>query len=293
MCSAVAVDHRDTHLGHDFENASLDGFTVVDDGLSEFSPRVVALEEFADGFNGEVGIDCCCPETNQAGHLVYVSRFPSLANKARAHALSYPDEMVVHSSHSEEHWHGNFCVVHTDVRKNENACAIINSGLGFHADATDRRFQTILAFRSVPERGDGGCLMFGTERLDGCELLVQKHGRLKAHEIGVLGGFSEKVFAPAEHGIKAHYQFLADWIDRRVCDLCKKLFEIGIKQSRLRGEDGQRSVISHRANGFSAVLQHRFDDHVNFLGGVSKSDLALSESQNIQLANRWLNLLFA
>ena len=108
----------------------------------------------------------------------------------------------------------------------------------------------------------------------------------------MLRRFGEHVFAPAEHGVQTHHELLADRIDRRVCDLCKELFEVGVEEAWLCGQDRERRVISHRAHGFGTVFEHGFDDHVHFLGRIPECDLALGERENVEFAGGCCDLLF-
>ena len=266
LCATVAVDHRDAHFGHDFEDASFDGFAVVDDRLGKIAVGTVALEKFANGFEGEVGIYRRCAEANEAGDLVHIAGFAGLANQAGAHAFSHADQVVVHSSHGEEHRNGDFPVVNSGVRENENACVGINRRLGIGANALDGWLKAVFALGGVPECRNCGGLVFIAYSLNRGQFLIEKRRRLQTHQAGMLGRFGEHVFAPAEHGIQAHHELLADRIDRRVGDLCEELLEVGVEQAWLCGQDRKRCVIPHRAHGFGAVFEHGFDDHVHFFG---------------------------
>ena len=282
--ATVAVDDRDAHFGHDLEDAGFDGFAVVDDRLGEIAVGAVALEKFANGLEGEVGIDCRRTEADEAGDLVHIAGFAGLANQAGAHAFPNANQVVVHSSHGEEHRSGNPPVVDSRVRENEDACASIDRRLGIGADAFDGRFEPFFALGGVPECRNCGGFVFAAYGLNCRQLLVQENGRLKAHEAGVLGRFGEHVFAPAEHCAEAHHELLADRIDRRVGDLCEELLEVGVEQAWLGGQDCERCVIPHRAHGFGAVFEHGFDDHVHFLGRIAEGDLTLGEREDVEFA---------
>ena len=290
--ATVAVDHRDAHLGHDLEDAGFDGFAVVDGRLGEIAVGAVALEKFANGLEGEVGIDCRSAEANEAGDLVHIAGFAGLANQAGAHAFPNANQVVVHRSHGEQHRNGNPPVVDSRVRENEDACASIDRRLGIGADAIDGWLEAFFAFGGVPECRNCGGHVFVADGLNRRELLVEKHRRLETDEAGMLGRFGEHVFAPAEHGIEAHHELLADRIDRRVGNLCDELLEVGVEQAWFCGEDRERGVISHRAHGFGTVFEHGFDDHVHFLGRISEGDLTLGKCEDVEFAGGCCDLFF-
>ena len=105
---------------------------------------------------------------------MHIAGFAGLANQAGAHAFSNADQVVVHSSHGKEHRNGDFPVVNSGVRENENACARINRRLGIGADALDGRLETFFALGGVPECRNCGGLVFIAYGLNRCQLLVEK-----------------------------------------------------------------------------------------------------------------------
>src|SRR5271165_5235701 len=103
----------------------------------------------------------------------------------------------------------------------------------------------------------------------------------------MLGRFREQVAPPSQDRCQGHHKLLPDRIDRRICHLCEKLLEVGIKKSWLQRKDSERSVVSHRAEGFLTVFYHGLQDHVEFFTRVPKRDLLLCQTQNIELFLRF------
>ena len=66
----------------------------------------------------------------------------------------------------------------------------------------------------------------------------------------------ENVRAWSDEGDKAHHQFFADRINRRIRHLREVLLEIGVKQLRLIRHCGNRRVGAHGANGFLSRCCH-------------------------------------
>ena len=59
---------------------------------------------------------------------------------------------------------------------------------------------------------------------------------------------------------QGHYEFFADRVDGRICDLCELLSEIVEQKLRFFRQYGQRGVVSHGGYRFGAVRAHRHDD---------------------------------
>ena len=97
------------------------------------------------------------------------------------------------------------------------------------------------------------------------------------HQPRVLWRFRQQITPPAEMHGQGHHQLLANRVDGRIGYLRKELLEVGVKQSRLQGKDGEGSVISHRANGFRCILDHGLEDHLQLLAGISEAELLLSQ----------------
>ena len=83
----------------------------------------------------------------------------------------------------------------------------------------------------------------------------------------------EQVALRAEAGTERHHRPLADRVDRRIGDLGEQLLEIGVKQPRVGREDGERDVVAHGEDGFLGTLDHRREDHVEFLQRNPVGDL--------------------
>ena len=81
---------------------------------------------------------------------------------------------------------------------------------------------------------------------------------------------------------QAHDQFLPDGVDGRVGHLGEQLLEIIEQERRLSGEDGQRRVISHGAEGLRAFQHHGTDNQLHILLGKSELALAAHEVRHFR-----------
>ena len=79
---------------------------------------------------------------------------------------------------------------------------------------------------------------------------------------------------------QAHHQLFANRVDRRVGHLSEVLFEVGIKQLRLRRQRRYRRVRAHGADSFLAGGRHRRQKYRQIFLRVAKRLLAI-EQRNI------------
>ena len=100
----------------------------------------------------------------------------------------------------------------------------------------------------------------------------------------MLGSLREEIAPPAQGGEERHDQTLTNRIDRGIGDLREELAEIGVEQARSQGEDGERGVVTHGADGFRTILEHRLENHVELLARVAEGDLALGQVDDVEIA---------
>mmetsp|Transcript_368 Transcript_368/g.1217 ORF Transcript_368/g.1217 Transcript_368/m.1217 type:complete len:217 (-) Transcript_368:1551-2201(-) len=93
----------------------------------------------------------------------------------------------------------------------------------------------------------------------------------------VVRGDVQQVPLGAQSSLQRHNQTLSQWIDRRISNLGKSLFEVVVEQARSRRDDRNRSVVTHRPRRLDAFLRHGFNNHGNIFGSVTSSGLGLDE----------------
>ena len=67
---------------------------------------------------------------------------------------------------------------------------------------------------------------------------LEAHGWIHLIDVQQIG-----LWANERH--QRHHDRLTDWVDRRVGDLCKQLFEVVVKRLAAVGQDRQRAVVTH------------------------------------------------
>ena len=142
----------------------------------------------------------------------------------------------------------------------------------------DARLEPVFSGRGVPcaiEHMRGETVLGHVGDL--IELVVEEDRGLERDGFAMLGRFLKDVALRAETRAERHDRPLADRVDGRVGHLGEALFEIGVKQARVGGEDGERDVIAHREHGFLRALDHGRENHVELLGRNRVGDLAARE----------------
>ena len=289
--AAVAADDGDSHLGHDLEQAALERLLVVELGGGEVDLDRALLDHLADGLDGQVGVDRASAITDEAGHLVHITRLAGLADEADAHALAGAAKVMVHGSDGEHRGDGEVVGIDSLVAEHKDAGSLVDGRLDGLAEFLHGGGKPGVSGSGLPECGDGGGLVLATDPTDGRQLLVEEDRRVDRDLRGVLGGLGEEVAPPAERGEERHHQALADRVDRRVGDLGKELAEVGVEQAGTKREHRERRVVAHRADGLGTILDHRLEDHVELLARVAEGDLTLGQVDDVEVTLGGLELL--
>ena len=124
------------------------------------------------------------------------------------------------------------------------------------------------------------------EVLQAVDLVLEQDAGLEVDDAAVLRCLDQKVALRSEAGGSAHHGPLADRVDRRVGDLGEALLEVGEEQSRVGRKDGERGVVTHREHGFLRRLDHRREDHVEFLDRDAVGDLLTGKVERREVFRR-------
>ena len=116
---------------------------------------------------------------------------------------------------------------------------------------------------------------------DGLQVGVAQDRGRHLQPLGLGGPLLEEVAPRPEAGRQRHHQLLADRVDRRVGDLGKELFEVSEEVDGTLAEDGERSVVAHRAHGLLAVSRHRGEEHLQLLLGVAEDAMLDEEGAGV------------
>ena len=219
-----------------------------------------------------------------------VAGFAGFADDTRTHALADAAEMMVDGADSEQGRDCQILGIDSLIAENEDPCPLVDSLFGSFAEFLNRSGEPCGAGGNLPEGGKGSGFVLATDLADGLQLFVEEDRRVERDLRGMLRGLGEEIAPPPQCGEKRHDQTFTDRINRRVSDLGKKLAEIGVKQTRTQGEDRERCVVTHGADGFRSILEHRLKDHVELFACVAEGDLALGQVDDVEIALGGLEL---
>ena len=288
----VGVEHRDAHLRHDLEHALFEGLGVVGHGLLHADAVELALagigrDELAHGGEAEVGADGGGAEAEGAGDLVGVADFAGLQHQRAAHALADAVEEMVDGAGGEGRGDRHAAGGGGAIAENQDIDALFHGGGGFGAEFVEADLE---AGGSGGERpGDvedlRGEAVF-LEVLQAVDLVLEQDARLHVHDPAVLRRFDQEVALRSEAGGGAHHGPFADRVDRRVGDLGEALLEVGEEQARVGRENRKRGIVTHREHGFLRRLDHRREDHVEFLDRDAVGDLLAGKVERCEVLGR-------
>src|SRR6266851_9434504 len=115
------------------------------------------------------------------------------------------------------------------------------------------------------------------------QLFVGEDWRIESYLPSTIGGWLEHVGFWSNCGVGRHNQLFSNGVHRGVGNLREELLEIVVEQLWPVGEHGERSIRSHRANGFVAVLTHRTQQETELFLCITKVLLAQNNVMMIRL----------
>ena len=219
-----------------------------------------------------------------------VAGLARLADDAGAHALADAAEVMVDGADRKQGGDGEVRLVDALIAEDQDADSLVDGLFGGLAEFLHGGGESGGTRGGLPEGGEGGRFVLATDLADGIQLLIEEDRGIQRDLRGVLGSLGKEIAPPTERGEERHDQALADRVDRGIGDLREELAEIGVEEARAQGEDGKRRVVSHRADGLGAILDHRLEDHVELLARVAEGDLALGQVDDVEVALGGLEL---
>ncbi len=108
-------------------------------------------------------------------------------------------------------------------------------------------------------------------------VVAHQHRRVDDEDVVALPSFVEDVGEVGEARLEAHHMPFAQAVDRRVCDLAEILAEELRDMARLVGDDRERRVVAHRADGFLGILDHGGEDELHILHRQAGGNLAAQQ----------------
>ena len=120
------------------------------------------------------------------------------------------------------------------------------------------------------DRPDLGQVIIGQDRLRDFQPLVRA------------GLAAEQVRTWPNHRNKAHHQFLADRIDRRIGDLGEVLLEVVVEQLGALGEHRNRNILAHRPDRILSRHGHGFEEELQIFLRVAEGLLSIEQRCHIR-----------
>jgi hypothetical protein len=283
----IALQAGNAHLRHDLEHSLFEGRAVLAQRLVErFAPKNLAvhvlLQQLAHGVGAEVRADRLGAVAEQTAHLVHVAGLAGVDDDRQAQPLGAPHQVVVDGTGRQQRGHRHPVVIDRAIGQDEDADAIVDRLFGLGAEPVDGGFEAGFALVDGPGGIEGAGRKVGPQRLQLFQLVIEEERRVEPDDLGVFRGLGEEVAVPAEGDAERHDEAFADRVDRRVGDLGEELFEVGVEDARLQAEHREGGVVAHAVGPFHAVLDHRREDHVEFLVGVAEGRLLLGQTEDVE-----------
>src|SRR6202165_5565493 len=99
--------------------------------------------------------------------------------------------------------------------------------------------------------------------------------------VTVLGLLRENVALASDIANQRHHDLFANWVNRRISDLCEELLEIIEQRLRTVRETSERRVRPHGTNRLLALRSHRAEDHAQIFIAVTKRTLPAKQGFHI------------
>ena len=213
--AAIARNDRDTHLGHDLEQALVDRFAVTPDTVEQRhvaeQPPAMAVD---DGFLRQIGVHRRRPDADQNGEIMGVQAFGAADVDRCVGSQRFIDEMRMNRAGRQDHRHRRAARTAVLVRQNKMRRAAAHGVLRHALKLVDRPAQRVFALfgpeRAVEHhRGIAEIVAHCRKAGIGQDRAVELQQPCLAFVL------VENIAEIAEPGLEAHHAVFAQGIDRR------------------------------------------------------------------------------
>ena len=184
----------------------------------------MGIDQLADRFQCEIWVDCTCTITEKSCEMMDFSRFAGFYDQTQGSTLLGFYEMLMYCGYRQKRRDRHMVFIYSTVRKYEDVCAVTECLVNLHEETVDRslQFRTLIIESRYNSNFESICLhVFDLEHVCICE------DRMKDLEyMAVFRLLYQKVSVLTYINACGGNDLFTDRIDRRVCYLCKKLFEI-------------------------------------------------------------------
>ena len=264
--AAVARDGRNSHLGHDLEQALADAAAVA---AAELLARVgihvhgTLAHQIEQRLVGEIRIDGGRAVADEAGEMVRIARRAGLDQDVALAAQTSLYQPMMHGTGREQSLNGNLALDQITVRQQQDELA------GAHR-----------CFGLIAHREDGALQVEGLVILQAQEF-VRYAGIRETHDLpqfplrqdrrtqddlfGVLLRRHEDIGLGPDLRLQRHDDALAQRIDRRIGHLRELLAKIVVKRAHFLRQHRHRRIVAHRTHRFAFIFRQNADDFVALL----------------------------
>mmetsp|Transcript_100539 Transcript_100539/g.288012 ORF Transcript_100539/g.288012 Transcript_100539/m.288012 type:complete len:1151 (+) Transcript_100539:506-3958(+) len=298
----VRLEGRDTHLGHDLEDALGGTLAVVVEELLVAELLLGAGQHLTigahlgEGLVGHVRADSVAAKAEHRGKVVHLTRVAALGEEGGLGALLGTEQVLVHGADRQQRRDREAVGAGEFVREHDGLGAVgaVVALDGLRHLSADGREGVVEALRPRTN-GEGGIddgpapsvELGGFDRLH----LLKGEDRVVDHEAGaVLRPRDEEVRLGPDGAHQRHDHLLTDRVDRRVGHLREELLEVIEDVARLRTEDGEGGIVTHRPEGLLATNGHRIEKHVHRLRGVAEHIKTAIRLVKVEVVHRGLRV---
>ena len=212
---------------------------------------------------------------------MHFTRFTGFHNQTNRGAQALTDQVMMHSRCRQQSRNWNPVCPHHPVGQDDDVIAAMHRRFGALAQALKRVAHTgsALFHRKCHVQRLGIERVFDMADAPDFFQIAVGQDRLPNFQTLAAGIAVEikQVRARADERNKAHHQFFADRVNRRIGDLREILLEVGIEQLGLVGQNRDRRVGSHRADCLLPRGCHRGKQQLKIFRRVAKGLLPVEQ----------------
>ena len=244
--SLIGLDGGNTHLGSDLYDTADNRMIVIINRCIVIFVQHMGIDEFMDGIQCQVWIDSTCAITKKCCEMMYFSRFTGLQDQRKGCTLLCFYKVLMHCGNSKKRRDRHMVLIYATVRKDQDICALTESLINLYEQAVNGTFQFCTLIIQSRNGHNLEAVLFHV--LDLQHIGVCQDRVVDFKNLAVLRILNKKVSVFSYVYTCRSNDLLTDCIDRRVCYLCKKLFEVIEQRIMFLGKYCKRSIMSHSSN---------------------------------------------
>ena len=229
--AAVGTNGGYAHLGHNLQQALLQGLYIIGPGSGVVELYATLLDEFGYDCEAQIRIDCGRTVAQQQGDVHSLQYLSAFDDKRRLHPLSNGYEVMVHCADCQQRRDCGMRGVHVAVRQYYIIETVVHALFGLAAEFVEGAAQIRsgrLAFRDIEEHRQ----LYGIEALvtnvaEHIQLRIRQYRVRQTYHLAVVLVWGENACSHTAYVLeKGHHIAFPDGVYGRVGDLGELLAEI-------------------------------------------------------------------